>query len=636
LKKWIFPTETDESFLTALSQRFGISKLCAGVLAGRGLSENNIKQNFAGKEMENPFALAGMDKAAQTINSAIENGDIITVWGDYDADGITASAIVYRFLSALGADITAYIPERSEGYGLNTAGIDILANDGVSLIITVDCGISAFDEIAYAKSKGITVVVTDHHQLSKDENGNDILPPAAAVNPHRQDDESGFSELCGAGVALKLCAALDDGNYDTVLAELAEFAAIGTVGDMVSLTGENRVIVKRGLQNISKTEYPGINALILKSGITGEINASTVAFGIVPRLNSAGRYGVANRALTLFLTDDEEEAFAIAEELDTLNTTRRSDELLASKALDKLIEETPSLGHNSIFVAKLDAINPGLAGLVASRASERFCRPAIILVKDEGEDNLKGSGRSCGGFNMHLALTECAEHLVRFGGHPGAAGLTIDPKNLDAFRAAINEYADKTDASLTPLLTIDAEIADLNMLNITEVESLNTLAPFGRDNTEPVFLIRAAKIVDILPLSDGNHIKLVLSKNNVQLTAVYFGMRADTFFAKSGDYIDLTANLNINVWQNKSTVQAKIKEALPAGFKQDSFFSQVKLFDRIMTGKASLEITADNINYINSVIGENARTACAESVYLKYKPRVGFAMFAKVFEQQSK
>ena len=634
MKKWIFPSGTDESALSKISQTFGISKLCSSVLAGRGLSEDNIKQKFANVEIENPFALADMDKAAKTINGAIENGDTIAVWGDYDADGITSSAIVYRFLSALGADITAYIPERTEGYGLNTAGIDILANDGIPLIITVDCGVGALDEIAYAQSKGITVVVTDHHQVPKDDNGNDILPPVAVVNPHRQDDQSNFTELCGAGVALKLCAALDDGNYDTVLSELAEFAAIGTIGDMVSLTEENRAIVKRGLQNIAQTEYPGINALILKSGINGEITASSIAFGIVPRLNSAGRYGVANRALTLFLTDDEDEALAIAEELDNLNTTRRSDEALASQALDELIAQNPALCHYTIFVAKLDGINPGLAGLVASRACERFGRPAIILVQDEGEENLKGSGRSCGGFNMHLALTECASHLVRFGGHPGAAGLTIDPKNLDGFREAINACANKSETAPLPELTIDAEILDISGLNVSEVDSLQTLAPFGRDNPEPVFLIRAAKIVDIVPLSDGGHTKLVVSKNNTTLTAVYFGMRSDTFFAKVGDYIDITANLNINVWQNKSTVQARIKEVLPAGFKQEAFFSQVKLFDSSMTGGAQIAVTDDNVNYINSVIGTQTKGA-AESIYLKYKPRVGFAMFAKVMASNS-
>ena len=431
LKKWEL-SKGDPQTARLLAEECGISPLAASVLIGRGRASYEKAAAFlsGGEELSSPFDLADMDAAAARINRAIDEGQPIAIYGDYDCDGITASAMLYTYLSSIGADVSCRIPEREgDGYGLNPGAVRALAEEGTELLITVDNGISALEEIALANVLGMDVVVTDHHQPG------DSLPPAlAVVDPHRKDDTSGCRYLCGAGVVFKLIAALEDGGYQTPLEQFSDLLAVGTIGDVVPLSGENRALVRMGLQRLAMTDHPGLSALMEVSSVRPDrLTAQTVSFSLVPRINAAGRMGSAKTALRLLLSEDDGEARAIAAELNEYNRERQSLEQEIISSAEALLLQDPSLTEGRLLILRGDGWSHGVIGIVCSRLLERYGKP-VLLCCPEGDGSLRGSGRSLGDFHLIRALSANDRWLTRYGGHKLAAGRRTSTPSARAWR----------------------------------------------------------------------------------------------------------------------------------------------------------------------------------------------------------
>lgn len=499
-----------------------------------------------------PFLMPDMEKAVSRILKALKNNENITIFGDYDADGITSTTILKRFFHDINNECNVYIPNRlNEGYGLNKNAIKKLSEDGTNLIITVDCGITAIEETKYAKELGIDIVITDHH-----EPGEEIPDAEAVVDCKRKDNKYPFRELAGCGVAFKLTQALCknlDLNENQALKYL-DIACVGTISDVVPLIDENRVIVKLGMLLLKQTKNLGLKQIINNAHFK-EFNSMSVAFGITPRINACGRLGHQDEALELFTTDNQEKATELAKKVDEYNVQRQLEEKrIYEEAITLLQEETQTkcivLGHENW--------NPGVIGIVSSRITEKFYKPSILVYFDK--DIAKGSGRSIEGFDLHKALMECDKYLTNYGGHSLAAGLSLNTKDFEKFKNMINEYAEKNikDEDLIPTINIDLKLED-SQLNIEDVEELKLLEPFGQSNEEPIFMITNLKVVSIKTLSDGKHLKLYL-KNQNYLDAIGFNLGERANELKIGDTIDIVGNLNINEFNNTKKVQMLLKD----------------------------------------------------------------------------
>ena len=457
----------DKKRVAELAYEYGYDELAVFLLAARGITEPEDIDAFLNydTDLSDPFEVKDMDKAVRRIRKAIADCEKIAVYGDYDADGVTATALLYLYLESQGADVTYYIPSRmEEGYGLHNDAIDALAESGIKLIITVDNGINSANEALYVKSKGIDLVVTDHHQP-----GVSLPEAVAVVNPHRDDDYSEFKELAGVGVAFKLVAALEDGDYDSVLADFADIVAIGTIADIVPLKGENRLLAVRGIQEINNSSRPGIVAIKNNAGNVKEFNAMNVAFTIAPRINAAGRVEDATTALKLLLTEDADEAQELADKLDSFNVVRQETEAaIIEEAINK-IESDNNLRYAKVIVVDGDDWHSGVIGIVASKIVDRYGKPAIVIAKD-GSGEAKGSCRSIEGFSLFDALCNSEEYLVRFGGHTLAAGFSIKDEMIEAFRQNINDYADTLDV-FYPVLNLDCRI-NPEKIDLDFIESL--------------------------------------------------------------------------------------------------------------------------------------------------------------------
>ena len=514
-----------------------------------------------------------MDLAVERIKKALFNDEKIAIYGDYDCDGITSTALLYSYLESEGGDIIYYIPEReSEGYGLNKDAVDVLKENEVSLIITVDNGISAIDEIDYAENLGIDVVVTDHHKPRE------ILPNACAVvDPHRLDCPSGLTYLCGAGVVFMLIAALEDEDYELVLNMYSDIAAIGTVADAVELIGLNRLIVKYGLEKIKSADRVGISTLLEIAGFKENVTSESISFGIAPRINAAGRVGDVEVALVLLLTEDYEQAFSLATKLNDYNNERKQLEKDILADIRNIILNDRSIISDRIIMIKGNNWHHGVVGIVCSKVSEKYGKPCI-LFSDDGKE-VRGSGRSIEGFNMIEAVSACSEKLLRYGGHPMAAGMTLESDNYADFKAKIEDYAKKSSYIMpTAVLNIDFEVSPSDV-TIEKVNLLEKFAPYGVGNELPVFCIRDAELDGIIPLSTGKHIKIKLKKANEIFQVLCFGISPQKFEYSVGDKIDIAFTADINEYMGKESVSLKLKDIRYANIDQNDICRGKKIYE---------------------------------------------------------
>jgi single-stranded-DNA-specific exonuclease len=562
LKKRIWTYDgINEADIDKLSKEVGIPKLLAKIFLGRNIKDVKYIKSFLNPELNylhDPFLMKDMEKATNRIISAIKENEKITLYGDYDVDGITGITILYDFLERQGADVTYYIPDRiEEGYGVSMNAIEFLAKNGSNLIITIDCGINAIQEVDYAKNNNVDMIITDHHKCGQ------VLPKAyAIINPCQEGCTYPFKELAGVGVAFKLINAICiNMNLGDIYFRYLDFVAIGTVADVVDLKGENRIIVKQGMSLIPKTTNVGLKALLKVSNlIDRQIDTYEIGFVIGPRINAAGRVGGAARALEMFITKNEKKALDIAEELDIANTIRQEIELkVYEEAIEKIKTEI-NLKEEKIIVLSNDNWHQGVIGIVASRVMEKHYRPVILISTDKGAG--KGSGRSIKGFNLFKALESCQCLLQKYGGHEMAAGLSIDKCDIRDFKKVINEYASKVMEKdmFIPKIRIDAYI-DRNDLSIEHVKQLDLLSPFGIGNPSPVFGAKDLTVDNFKGVgAENKHLKARFSLQGVPIDAIGFNMGFATKSLKEGDSVNVAAKLELNTWNSITRVQLNLKD----------------------------------------------------------------------------
>lgn len=542
-----------------LADALSVSSLTASLMLSRGISTPEEAKHFlhaSTDHVHDPFLLRGMQEAVPRIRKALEDGEHILIYGDYDADGVSSTSLMIQLMRHLGASYDIYIPHRSnEGYGLHKHALDWAHQQGVSLIITVDTGISAVDQIAYANSLGMEVIVTDHHEPPE------ILPDAyALINPKLPDCPYPFKGLAGVGVAYKLAQAL----VGTTPAEWLEIVSIGTIADLMPLTGENRILVKHGLQSMRSTRYAGIRALLEVSGVDVEqVTAVNVAFGMAPRINASGRLDHAGRAVSLLTTESLEEAQRLAWELDGLNKERQQvvDEIV-QQATGMISERWGGRDLPPVLVLAGEGWNVGVVGIVASKILERFYRPVIILGIDPDTGKCKGSARSIPGFDIYEALSSCRSLMDHFGGHPSAAGMTLSRDNLEKFEAALCLFAEGVlnEEHFIPVTEADLEccIADVPLSVIDELE---LLGPFGMANHVPRVVLRGLKVKEARKMGKGNkHLKLKLEQNGHILEAVSFGSGHLADVLPEGTLADILGELSVNEWNGSRKPQLMIQD----------------------------------------------------------------------------
>ena len=549
----------------AAMRRSGLSPLVAELLCVRGLDTPEKAASFLAsgpEQLHDPFLLRDMEPACARISAALDRGETIAVYGDYDVDGITSTCLMTHFLRSRGATVLPYIPDRlEEGYGLNCDALHALSQAGVSLVITVDCGITAREEADYAAALGLDLVITDHHECK------DALPAAvAAVDPCRPDCPYPFKQLAGVGVALKLALALTpEAARPQVWSAYADLAAIGTIADVMEMTGENRTIVSFGLQALQTGPLrPGLAALLHEAGLFGKsITAATVSYGLAPRINAAGRMGHADLAVDLLLTASRVEAEEAARALCDLNRLRQSTELAIYEECLSRIGPTLSSGQHALVLSD-ETWHQGVVGIVASRLVEQYHCPVfmICLQGDKG----KGSCRSCSGINLFDVLTACSDLLLGFGGHAAAAGFTILPEQIPAFRDKINRVVGRLLHGAPPVsvLEVDSEITDLSLLSLANVDSLSQMEPFGAGNPRPVLCVSGLTVESCSDVGNGRHLKLKLVKNDRRLDAIFFSVSNQEASLSPGDRIDAAFIPQINEYRGFRTVQLQLLDLRPA------------------------------------------------------------------------
>ncbi len=568
-KRWII-SERNDVCAQGLSASLNIPRLAATVITARGVMDAEGAKAALDSSIANisdPFLLQDMDKAIAVIDEAIQKGERIAVYGDYDVDGVTATCIMIRYLRSRGADCTYYIPDRlGEGYGLNLQAIKTLYDDGCRLLITVDSGITAVEEAEYAASIGLKLIITDHHECKE------ILPAACAVvNPRREGSRYPFKELAGVGVAFKLiCAMEKDTPVEEMLERYADVVAVGTIADVMPLREENRTIVSYGLKKLPYTKNLGLRALMSKLGLDSKpITANSVSFVMAPRINAAGRLGVASSAARMFLTDDWSEAASLADQLCELNRIRQEEENGIFTEITEHLKDHPELTRKKILVLWGEDWHNGVIGIVSSRLSDRYGMPCILisLTGDSG----KGSGRSIKGFNLYAALEKNAHLLEKYGGHELAVGLSLDRSNLEQLRDALEKYADEySDASDTaPYINVDCVVSPQE-LTVPEVQGLSVLEPFGMGNSQPVFAMTGMRVEEITPISHERHIKLLLSKNGMFFYSFVFGMGMKSCPFVKDDMLDIVFSAEINSYRGRNSVQLVIKD-LKWSEKEETF-----------------------------------------------------------------
>lgn len=578
IKRWIF-SDLNKERASRLSENLNIPFFLAMLLDIRGITDEDYIKSFlyCDIEVSDAMLFIDMDKAVNRINKAIDSFEKICVYGDYDADGVTSTALLYSYLDSRGANVMYYIPCREdEGYGLNINAIEKLNKDDVDLIITVDNGIVSIEEVDYANNLGIDVIITDHHQAR------DILPNAVAVvDPHRKDCNSKFKDLAGVGVAFKLITALEGDNpdIDMLLENYSDLVSIGTIGDIVPLVNENRFFVKKGLENIRYSDRIGLKCLMEESGIYGkEISAGNIAFTIVPRINAMGRMDSANKAVKLLISDSYDESCDIASELGDKNEERQKIETVIQKEVEQILNTHPTMKYDRILVIDGEKWHNGVIGIVASRITEKYSKPCIIISKDG--DEAKGSGRSVAGFSLYDAICSCSDLLTKFGGHPMAAGLNMKSCHIDELRRRVNEYARKLNVAPYSTLRIDCKL-NHSALSVDLINQLSILEPFGSSNPKPIFALCKMVLEEICPVGGGKHLRLTLSRDNKKLTAMKFKTNLKEFPYKCGDVVDIAALIDKSEYRGIESLSIIIKDIKLSDINLDDFVYQKSLYEKI-------------------------------------------------------
>ena len=558
-KKWEID-KPDEEQVKRIQDEYKMNYLLARILVNRGITKNEDIRLFLSptrKDFYNPYLMPDMEKAVERIEEAIKNKEKVMIYGDYDVDGITSVTVLKSFLQERGLEIDEYIPNRlDEGYGLNKPAIEKIANEKYTLMITVDCGISAIEEVEFANSLGLEVIITDHH-----EPGEELPNAIAVVDAKRKDNKYPFRNLAGVGVVFKLIQAisqklnLEEKEYLKYL----DIVCIGTISDIVPLVDENRVIVKLGLKLVEQTRNIGLKTILQLSGYQ-KVDSSTISFGIAPRINACGRMGHQEEALKLFLSKDIDEVNRLAQKLNEYNTKRQEKEKkIFTEAIEKIEKE--GIDKNNIMVIDGENWHHGVIGIVASKITEMYFKPSILLCF-EGEEG-KGSGRSIPGFDLHEVLTRCNNYLEKFGGHSMAIGLSVNKNSLEELRKQLDEIAkEKQINKIVPILKIDAEVS-LDNINKEIIESLKELEPFGEENKTPLFVFKNLKIDSIRALSEGKHLKLTLRQDNRNIiNAMGFNQGYLTEEYRIGDKVDVVGTLEINKFNGEENMQILLKDMM--------------------------------------------------------------------------
>ncbi len=552
-KQWVFLDENiDEAQAQAYSELFGIPLIVSRVLLNRGYTNAADAKKFLDKYSDDfypPHLLCDMDKAVERINAAIKNGEYVVVYGDYDVDGITSTALVVNYLRSCGVRTDYYIPDRKdEGYGINAAAVKKIADSGATLMISVDTGITAFEETRYAKELGVDVIITDHHECKE------TLPEAVAViNPKRSDCSYPFKDLAGVGVAFKLVCAASGKTEREILERYADVVALGTIADVVNLCDENRLIAARGIEKLSKNPNTGLSAIIATLGLKQKWNnCAVISYSIAPRLNAAGRMSNAMIAVDLLLTDDPREAEDLAVKLDMENKNRqRQEKIIFDEAVD-IINKCDISDKNVLVLAKRNW-HHGIIGVVASRICEKYNKTCILIsIEDEW---CKSSGRSVDGLNLFDALSACSDILEKFGGHAYAAGFSIKEEYIGELDRRLNEFArEKMSVKEPDRLFIDTRIT-VDDITAATIRKTECLAPYGAGNKVPIFAIMGVSVADVRTLSEGKHCRILAESEGRIIEAIAFGAGklADEYYP--GDIVDIAGELNINLYNGQVRLQ---------------------------------------------------------------------------------
>ena len=556
-QQWNIAQRSQEAYKAM--ERQGVPTLVAATLCARGMTDLAEAKGLLSSgedQLQDPFLMKDMDLATARIGRALRNGEKIAVYGDYDVDGITSTCLLTHYLRAQGGDVCYYIPNRlSEGYGVNREAVEELARQGVRLMITVDCGITAVEEVAYASGLGIDVIITDHHECKEE-----IPAAVAVVDPHRKDCPYPFKDLAGVGVALKLVMALGgEKRYRALFQEYADLAAVGTVADVMKLLGENRTIVRVGLNHLKKTRRRGLYALMVEAGtLNRAITSTTVGYCLSPRINAAGRMGRAVTAAELILTEDNSQAELLAHELCELNRQRQAVEL---EIFNQCLALLAGRKQYDCLVLADKAWHQGVVGIVASRLAEQYACPVfMICLQDDGKG--KGSCRSYGGFNLFCALERCADLLEGYGGHALAAGFTIQEENIPAFRARMEEIVrqDTGGEEMVSTLQIDGEIENTALLTVEEVEALSMLEPYGAGNPKPVFSLSGVTITCMSDVGGGRHLKMRASRDGRTVDMIFFSVTRAKSGLTVGDRADVAFYPQINEYRGWRSVQLQVAD----------------------------------------------------------------------------
>lgn len=578
-KKWIVKSG-DKEYATKLSEELGISPYAALIASTRGIKTAEEAKDFFGigeHKSIDPMDFPDMYAAVKRVQKALDEFERIAVYGDYDADGVTSTALLYSYLEMQGADVVYYVPNRhTEGYGLSYEAIDKLSMMGVKLIITVDNGISAVEEAKYINELEMDLVITDHHLPS------DSLPQAAAVvDPHRADCNLDFKDYAGVGVAYKLICALE-GEENGITDSFVDLVTIGTIADVMPLVKENREFVRRGVEMLADSDRTGIQALMEAAGLSErKINSTSIAFGICPRINAAGRMGSADRAIRLLLSEDYDEAVMLAQEINDENTARQHTEQEILIQADEQIRSNPGWKYQNVLVVAGEGWHDGVVGIVASRLVEKYGKPTLVITVD-GED-AKGSGRSIEGFNLYDAICCCGDCLTHFGGHMLAAGIGLKASNIPVFRQKINKYADSIEMPY-PIQNIDFKLNPA-CVNTEMLETVSQLEPFGAGNPQPIFGLYNMTVADIQPIGNGKHLRVILERNGISIQTLKFRtLQADFPFVR-GDIVDAAVGLEPNEYLGQLRVSVLLRNIKLHDMVEDDLFSSMRDFSMLMRGR---------------------------------------------------
>lgn len=578
-KKWIV-ADHDKELAKELAEECDVDPIVALIASSRGYDDPTDLEQFLSYEpvFSDPRRTADIVIAAEIVNAAIEDGVKIAVYGDYDCDGVTATALLYNYLTSRNADCIYYIPDRfNEGYGMNEDAVKKLYAEGVKLIITVDNGISAIKEIQLAKSLGMDVVVTDHHLPS------DVLPNAdAVVDPHRKDCSSAFKEICGAEVAFRLICVMENKEPEELLPYFADILSLAVLGDIMPLTAENRSIVKYGVEKLKTAPLTGLSALMSVAGLEKKsIDATKIAFTLTPRINASGRMGDAKRAVELLISQNMMSALGIANEIDNDNSLRQQTE---KKILAEVLKQIEDNGYENqrVIVCSGYDWHAGVIGIVAARVAERYSKPAIMITVDS-EGFAHGSGRGVEGFSLFDAISKCKELLTKFGGHEQAAGISLREENIELFREEINKYAENLDYTV-PTLHIDCRLNPA-ALTVDLATAIKSLEPFGTKNPAPVFGIWGVTLTRVTSIGGGKHLRMLFSKGNNTFSALLFGVSNDSFCFDEGDVLDLAVAVQENEFKGEICVSVIIKAMRMNGTDDDKLFTELFLWEDFLLKK---------------------------------------------------